>query len=893
MKITDLKCNGEYNSLQPSLPLLFKWKIDSGYQKKYIFQISCDEKFDALLLNIETFSDKNSYTLTQFEFDEQVTYYYRVQVLDTENHLSSWSSVQYFEAPIKNWSARWISPENRDGNTMKRPFVATKDFRLEKKIKKARLNISSLGLYEAKINGSKVSDDYFRPGFTDYNHRVQFQVYDVSDCLNELNNIEITVAEGWYSGFYGWDQTKNKFGNRNAVIAELTIEYLDGSMASICTDETWKHCNSPIHYSDIYNGEKIDFRESNHELGKMVPITYPINRLVIQQGPSVQQIESVSAKRAWIDSDGSLVLDMGQNLVGWINIKLQGKKGQVITIKHAEFLKHDSIFYTDNLRQAEATDTYILSGNEDILEPHFTYHGFRYIKIEGLEENIPLTDVTAVVLSSAMKKTGTFETDNPKINRLQQNIEWSLKGNFFDIPTDCPQRDERLGWTGDAQIFAQSASFLVDTQTFFKKWLKDLALEQAEQHGAVPLVVPDILKGLFSEGMMNATAGWGDAATIIPWTLYQTFDDESILAEQYPSMKAWVNYIYSRGDNPYLWDTDIQLGDWLALDSAGPDSDPVFGGTDSSLIATVFYAESTRILADAAKLLGDAADHAFYTDVHQQILSNFKKHYLNEQSELVCNTQTANILALKFGMVSGAAKEKAVNNLVKLIKKENSHLNTGFLGTPYICEVLIENGHPELAYTLLFNEDYPSWLYQVNAGGTTIWERWNSVLEDKTMSPDGMNSLNHYAYGSIGDFLYQYVGGLRKLAPGYKRSLIYPVLPENLKIKKADCRLDTVYGLLANKWELLDKTFKMEVTIPANTRALIVLPKPADPEKLIASITLDYPELTLNPSTNKHVTLMGETFKLGRTESLEFNRLDDGVLVMDVPYGEYHFAYDI
>lgn len=890
-RVYDVKINSQESPINLAYPIILNWKVLNGRQKRFTLQIATDESFSVIVTMIEKYSDLTQYRLSAGKLAYNQPYYYRVRSLNQDNELSPWSVTHHFEIPKTTWQAQWIRPHNPQKKNQ--PFQVGTQFTLSKHVTRAVLCATSLGLYSVSLNKKKVSTDYFRPGFTDYNHRLQYQRYDVTEVLQKDNDLTFIVADGWYSGNYGWDHAKDKFGNRTALLAQLEITYADGTQEILGTNSQWQLLACPIQSADIYQGEVINYHISPTVLGHPEEIAYPTTSLCLQQGPSVRNIAVLPIKKILRQSNGTAVIDFGQNMVGWLKIHVHGQFSPQVTVWHAEFLEHQVAFYTDNLRGAQATDHYTLSPETKILEPHFTYHGFRYAKISGLTKPLALTDVEGIVLSSDMPVTGTFRCDNDKLNRLQQNIEWSLKGNFFDIPTDCPQRDERLGWTGDAQIFGPTASYLRDTLGFYKKWLTDVALDQSDQNGAVPLVVPDTLKGMLSEGQMNTTTGWGDAATFLPWLLYRVYDDSSILATQYNSMKAWVNYMMGRGGNPYLWDTDIQLGDWLALDSPNQEADPVLGATDPALIATAFYSRSAQIVAMSAKVLGNMQDYAFYSDLHQKIVKAFHARFLDANGAVTSNTQTANALVLKFELVSGRAKQRAITNLVARIAQHHDHLVTGFLGTPYVCEVLADNGYQELAFKLLFNEDYPSWLYEVNHGGTTIWERWNAVQDDYTMNPDGMNSLNHYAYGAIGNFMYQYLGGIRSRKPGYKESLIYPLLPPADKVNAVMAQYNSVNGLIQNSWRRTGKQFTMDTTIPDNTNATIVLPTAAQKQEFLKTLKHRYAGITVGLADQITTTFMGEQYPLGPDFERSSITLGGDELILTVPGGTYHFEYQL
>ena len=510
------------------------------------------------------------------------------------------------------------------------------------------------------------------------------------------------------------------------------------------------------------------------------------------------------------------MIDFGQNLVGWVIVKANGKAGDKITIRHAEVLDKHGNFYIENLRVANATATYYLSGKgEDVFEPHFTFYGFRYIKIDGVDDIRP-DNFTAVALYSDMKLTGSFTSSHPLLNQLQHNIQWGQRGNFLDVPTDCPQRDERLGWTGDAQAFSRTAAFNFGVNNFFAKWLRDVEADQLP-NGSVPFVIPNVL----GAGAAGST-GWADAATIIPWNMYLAYGDKKILETQYNSMSAWVGFM-EKASKDHLWNTGFHFGDWLFY-RPFDDNDGRSAVTDKYLIAQCFFAHSVQIMINTAKVLGKNDDVAKYTSLLQKIKEAFLKEYVTPNGRLTSGTQTAYVLALNFDMLPESLRDQVAEKLVANIKSYGNHLTTGFLGTPYLCHVLSRFGKTDMAYTLLMQETYPSWLYPVKMGATTIWERWNGIRPDSTFEPASMNSFNHYAYGAIGDWMYRVVAGLDTYddAPGYKRIKIHPHIGGGLT--NASASLQTYYGKVSSGWKIDGNKIVLDIEIPANTQATVILP---------------------------------------------------------------------
>ncbi len=645
-------------------------------------------------------------------------YYWQVRVWDGMNKPSAWSPPAYWQMALldtADWSAKWIEPGFAEDSLRASPLFR-KSFSNSKPIHRATAYITAHGLYEANINGKKVGNACLTPGWTSYNKRLQYQVYDVTNLLTPGNNaIGVVLGSGWYRGNLAWGGNKDIYGKDISLLMQLDIIYADGTTQRIVTDDSWKSSTGDIRYAEIYHGETIDARKAKKDWATAgyndndwpgVKVShYPMNVLLATYNEPVTKHETFTPVRIFTTPKGEQVLDFGQNLVGWVTIKVKGKAGDTVTISHAEVLDKAGNFYTDNLRLAKSEDNYILDGNgEETFEPHFTWHGFRYVKVEGYPGTLQPGNFTAVALYSDMKPTGTFTSSNPMINQLQHNIEWGLRGNFLDVPTDCPQRDERLGWTGDAQAFSRTASFLRDVNNFFDKWMKDVAADQLP-NGSVPHVIPNVL------GPAGGSAGWADVATIIPWNMYLAYGDKQSLASQYPGMKAWVDYMTSQSTD-HLWNKGAHFGDWLFF-SLGDDTDGSSAITNKFLIAQCFYAHSTQLLINAAKVLGKTEDAAQYAS----LLSNIKKAFVNEYVTLngatMSNTQTSYVLALNFDMLPESLRTQAADRLVSNIKQYGNHLTTGFLGTPYLTHVLSRFGHTDMAYKLLLQDTYPSWLYPV------------------------------------------------------------------------------------------------------------------------------------------------------------------------------------
>jgi alpha-L-rhamnosidase len=656
------------------------------------------------------------------------------------------------------WKAKWIEP--LQDTLPNGPAIALrKDFTLSKKIVRARAYVTAHGLYELHLNGNKVGNELFTPGWTTYKKRLQYQVYDITNLLNSgKNTMGALLGDGWYKGDIGWESQSGYYGRKIGLLCQLIIEYTDGTKDIIITDKTWKgSTDGAITLNSIYNGENYNALKEivgwdksgyNDKNWKNVQVVnkQPDN-LVATESVPVKIIQELRPVKIWKTPNGTLVADMGQNMVGWVKLKVQGKAGEVVILKYAEVLDKHGEFYTENLRSAEATTKYTLKGKGiEIYEPTFTFMGFRYVSIEGFPGELKPENLTGIVIHSDLKRSGTFECSNTLINQLQKNIQWGQKGNFLDIPTDCPQRDERMGWTGDAQAFVRTAAYNMDVAAFFSKWLKDVEAEQ-DNRGAIPFVIPNVL------GEVKASAGWADVVTIAPWTMYQVYGDKGLLERQYPSMKKYVDYVRTAAGDDYIWKGGSVFGDWLFYKPGLGQFTVSDGHTNQDLIATAFYAYSTKILMLAAKELGKENDVTEYSAVFEKVKKAFNDNYVTPSGRISSDSQTSYVLALMFDLLSEEQKPKAIEYLVENIKGRKDHLSTGFLGTPYICHVLSENGKTDVAYDLLFQEKFPSWLYPVKMGATTIWERWDGIKTDSTFQNKGMNSFNHYAYGAIGDWM--------------------------------------------------------------------------------------------------------------------------------------------
>lgn len=798
-----------------------------------------------------------------------VKYQWQVRIWDQSNQPSAWSSPSNFQMGLlkpEDWTAKWIEPGFTEDDKSRPSPLFRKAFISKKKIQSATAYITAHGLYEAYLNGSKVGDAYLTPGWTSYQKRLQYQAFDVTPLIQSGKNaIAVALGNGWYRGIIGFDNNKNVYGKDIALLMQIQIVYTDGTIEKIGTDASWKSSTGEIQSAEIYNGETIDARLEKKgwklanypdaDWSSVILGKQSMNNLVATENELVKKHEIFQPKKIFTTPKGEKVIDFGQNLVGWVTLKVKGKAGDKITISHAEVLDKLGNFYTENLRAAICQNTYILKGGEEeIFEPHFTWQGFRYAKIEGYPGELNAANFSAVALYSDMPLTGNLTTSNELINQLQHNIQWGQNGNFLDVPTDCPQRDERLGWTGDAQAFSRTASFNRNVNSFFSKWLKDVAADQLE-NGSVPFVVPNVL-GASSAG----ATGWADVATIVPWNMYLAYADKRILEQQYPSMKAWLNFMQSKSKND-LWNTGFHFGDWLFY-RPFDDNDGSSAVTDKYLIAQCFYAHSTQILINTAKILGKTEDLAAYEILLKKIKDAYLKEYVTGSGRLVSSTQTAYVLALEFDMLPETMRAQAAERLVENIKSYGNHLTTGFLGTPYLCEVLSRFGYTDMAYTLLLQESYPSWLYPVKMGATTIWERWNGIRTDGSFEPASMNSFNHYAYGAIGDWMYRVMVGIDTYddQPGYQHIKIEPHIGGSFKYASAS--LKTYYGMVGSGWEINGDQIQVDASIPPNTHATVILPA----------------------SSRNDITENGKPL----TDEIKTNLVDNKINI-EIGSGKYHF----
>jgi alpha-L-rhamnosidase len=838
LEVYDLTCEYESAPIAVAVPRpRFSWKLVSDRPKvvqvAYRIEVGEDAGFAEIFWDSGFIKSPSSH-LVEYEgpsLEECTRYFWRVTVRDDADNQSASLKAALFETAMQpaSWKAPFIGMDIPAGETTSRPIYLRKELTIEGEPASARVYTTALGVYELWINGTRVDSAFFAPGWTNYRKRLAYQTYDVTDLLQPgANVIGAVVGAGWYSGDLTWTKRREFYGKQSALSLELRATTDKGTPSPLMSDESWQASYGPILYSELYHGERYDARKGQPGWSSpgfetsgwshAVLRDFPRERLVAQEGPLVRKQEHLEVREVITTPKGETVLDFGQNLTGWVRFTVRGSAGQRVVLRHAEVLDAEGNFYTENLRDARAEIEYILQGDgEESFEPHFTFHGFRFVRVDEWPGSVDPANFTAVVLHSEMESTLSFECSNPLLNQLHHNILWGWKGNAVDVPTDCPQRDERLGWTGDAEVFIGTATYLTQSAGFYRRWLRDLASEQFED-GGIPFVVPDIFTPIASEVPMftssHSSTGWGDAAVICPWTVYEHYGDRRLLVEQYVSMKAWVEYIRTHAEGGLIWNTGFHFGDWVALDAK---EGSYFGATPNDLTATAFYAYSTELVARAARALGKSEDAAGYEKLHADIVEAYRREFITPSGRIAARTQTAHILSLVFGLVPREQRGRVVRDLAQLIDENGGHLTTGFLGTPFICKALADNGRLDAAYELLLRDDYPSWLYQITKGATTVWEHWDGIKPDGTMWSPDMNSFNHYAYGAIGEWIYATIGGLSPDPddPGFHTAVLAP--RPGGGITHAKTAYQGPYGKIELEWRLEGERLMLDAVVPPNS----------------------------------------------------------------------------
>lgn len=817
MDIKNLRVNNFSNPLGCQIrPLSFSWTVenagDAEAQKQACITVS--DKNGVVYQGKEDPSadSMDAHFPEEIPLQPRTRYEWTVAVTADNGETARAAGVFETGKMEEEWKGQWISPEKETSSA-----ILKKTFRI-RETGEARLYICGLGVYECLINGVKAGEEYLAPGYHSYDFHLQTQTYDVTELLREgENEISIWLGEGWFKGRLGFDGGyTDLYGDRLYAIAELYVRTGEKETCAVCTDDTWEVCPSPVIFNNIYDGEIYDAGREGMAASEGVILKQPetCGPLCDRYSLPITKKEEFAVRELIHTPGGDTVLDFGQNLTGWVEFDCDFPEGTRICLTAGEILQKGE-FYHENLRTAKTQFTYISAGRKAHVRPHFTFFGFRYMKVECTEE-VTADQFRAFHLRSDFEQTGYIETGDRKVNQLFSNAVWGMKDNLLDVPTDCPQRDERLGWTGDAQAISETACYSFYMPAFYRKYLWDMRAEQSILDGAVPNVVPRLKQGMVAE---YGSCPWADAGVIIPWNVYLHYGSRTLLQETYPGMKAWVDYQRRQEEaegGPHLIKGGFHFADWLALDHDDP---APFGATDPLYIASAYYYRCAEIVAESAEILGlEEADE--YRKLASEILQAIREKYFDENGLCVCHTQTGSALAIQFGL-SGKIMEEG-ELLEQRIRENGGHLNTGFVGTPILCQALTKSGHHRTAVDLLLNEEYPGWLYSVNLGATTIWERWNSVLPDGTISPEGMNSLNHYTYGSIEAWMFADVCGIRVKKAGFREAVIAPHPDRRLGYVKGSIR--TSAGTFGSSWAYRDGRIQYEITVPFGARAQIRIP---------------------------------------------------------------------
>lgn len=748
----------------------------------------------------------------------------RVRVRDVEAW-SPWGPPSTVEAGLlsaRDWTVSLISPRTVGGLQAAAPVVRG-HFTLPVATA-ARLHLTAHGIYEARLNGVRVGAELLAPGWTSYAHRLRYQTHDVTDLVREGDNdLEVLLGNGWFRGRLGFLGRRGVYGDRLALLAQLEVTDSAGELHIVGTDETWGAEESQILADDLYDGQRTDLRRPRWGAGgspdavsgtvDVVPFDPGV--LVAPDGPPVRVTQVVPAVQVLTSPTGATILDFGQVVVGWVRLRVTGlAAGAEVVVRHAEVLDHGELGVRP-LRTARATDTYLAAGaGDEVLEPALTFHGFRYAEVSGAGAVRP-EDADAVVIGSDLQRTGWFSSSDPMLDRFHENVVWGLRGNTVDVPTDCPQRDERLGWTGDIQVFSPTATFLFNVGGFLTSWLADLSADQGPD-GSVPFVIPDVL----NEPSPTAAA-WGDAAAVVPWVLYERTGDTGILARQLPSMRAWVDRLDLLAGESHLWSGGFQFGDWL--DPTAPPDDPFAAKTSPDVVASAHLIRSADLVARAADVVGQPGVAEHYRELAAAARTAFAGEYVTPAGRMLSDAPTAYAMALQWDLLpTPGQRESAQRRLADLVRASGFHIDTGFVGTPLVTDALVNGGEVEVAYRLLLQTSCPSWLYPVTMGATTVWERWDSLLPDGSINPGEMTSFNHYALGAVADWLHRVVAGLAPAAPGYRTLLVEP--RPNAALTSARARHLTPYGEASVSWERDGGVLSVDVTVPVGANALVRLP---------------------------------------------------------------------
>jgi alpha-L-rhamnosidase len=736
---------------------------------------------------------------------------------------SEWSTPAVVEAGLlspDDWTAGFVSPREIGEHGSPAP-VLSGVVELPSGVVTARLYATAHGVYIPSLNGRRVGDEQLAPGWTAYQQRLRYQTYDVTELVQAgENRLEFLVGNGWYRGRLGFHGKHGLYGERIGVLAQLEATTADGVVHMLASDGSWTARESTIFADDLYDGQRTDLRHKPGPATAVDVLDADLGVLVAPDGPPVRVTDRLPAVEVTKSPTGKTLVDFGQNLVGRIKLRVRGgASGDEVVLRHAEVLENGELGVRP-LRTAKATDSYVLAGPEEVtLESELTFHGFRYAEVTGVAE-LRAEDIEAVVIGSDLRRTGWFESSDALLDRFHENVVWGMRGNFVDVPTDCPQRDERLGWTGDIQVFSPTASFLFDSAGFLTSWLADLAAEQ-QKDGSVPFVVPDVLRQTGP-----ATAAWGDAASIVPWVLYERTGDLSLLVRQLPSMRAWVDKMAQLAGDDLLWAGGFQFGDWL--DPTAPPENPFRAKADPDVIATAHLARSAEIVAKAADLVGDAELARDYADLAARVRRAFAAEYTTEGGRVLSDAATTYALALQWALLpTEEQRRRAGERLADLVRTSGFRISTGFVGTPLMTDALADSGHPALAYRLLLQTGCPSWLYAVTMGATTVWERWDSMLPDGSINPGQMTSFNHYALGAVADWMHRRVAGLAPGDAGYRTIVVRPLL--TTRLTSASAKHLTPYGEAAVSWSRSNGQVRLTVTVPVGSHAQVEVPGQSTP----------------------------------------------------------------
>ncbi|TEU06148.1 MAG: alpha-L-rhamnosidase [Candidatus Aminicenantes bacterium] len=845
LKITNLRCEYLKNPLgidavKPRLSWILE-SLDRG-QKQTAYRIivsSSEENLEKDIGDLWDSGKVESDRTNQIVYDGKELHsrkkcYWKVFVWDKggvrreSQRPAFWSMGLLSE---EDWEASWIGMELAP-QFLKPEKLAPgppppwfrKTFTLGKPVKKALVYVTARGIFRLHLNGRQIGKDVFAPEWTDYNTRIQYCTYDVTENLNQgKNSVGAVVGDGWYSGYLGWRKFRGNYGLQNSLFLQLEVEYEDGTSEVVATDKTWRCSDGPIISSDLLMGEHYDARKEmpgwdapefdDRDWKSVTVVAKPQTKLVAQPSETVQVKQCIEPVEMTEPKKGLYVFDLGQNIAGWVRLNVKGKAGTKVTLRHAERLNPDGTIYTTNLRDAKAMDSYILKGTgEEIFEPRFTFHGFQYVEVTGFP-GIPDKDaITGCAVYSAAPPAGSFECSNPMVNQLYENLTWSQRGNYLSVPTDCPQRDERLGWMGDAQIFIRTGTFNMDVAAFFTKWMRDVADAQSDE-GAFPDFAPRLSDKVLMR--FESAPAWGDAGIIVPWTVYRVYGDTRIITEHWESMDKWMDFLQEA--NPDLLrrkKTGNNYGDWLSIKADTP----------KDLLATAYWAYDAQLMSEMAEAIGNSSEAFYYGKLFQNIREAFQREYVLPDGRIKGETQTGYLLALAMDLIPEDLRPRSAEHLVENIKQREWHLSTGFVGAGYLLPVLTQMGYPDVAYRLLLNETFPSWGYSIKQGATTIWERWDGWTEEKGFQDPGMNSFNHYAFGSVGEWLFRFIAGidLDPEIPGYKRIIIRPHPGGGLEYAKAE--YNSIHGKIVSGWKLENDQLAMDVTVPANTTAVIYVP---------------------------------------------------------------------